>query len=61
MEVEGKDTQLREKVTQIDRQQREIQALRVGIHSTLEALNKLENVEHCGVEPEQAATMATQE
>ena len=40
MEVEDKNTQLREKVTQIDRQQREIQALRVGIHFTLEALNK---------------------
>ena len=36
MEVEDKNTQLREKVTQIDRQQREIQALMVGIHFTLE-------------------------
>ena len=40
MEVEDKNTQLGENVTQIDRQQREIQALRVGIHFTLEALNK---------------------
>ena len=32
MEVEDKNTQLRENVTQIDRQQREIQTLRVGIH-----------------------------
>ena len=40
MEVEDKNTQLQEKVTQIDRQQREIQALRVGTHFTLKALNK---------------------
>ena len=39
MEVEDKNTQLREKVTQIDRQQREIQSLMVGIHFTLEKNN----------------------
>ena len=38
MEVEDKNTQLQENVTQIDRQQREIQALRVGIHFTLEKI-----------------------
>ena len=36
MEVEDKDTQLREKISKIDRQQKEIQALRVGIYFTLE-------------------------
>ena len=39
MEVEDKDTQLREKISKIDRQQKEIQALRVGIHFTLEVDN----------------------
>ena len=40
MEVEDKDTQLREKISQFDRQQKEIQALMVGIYFTLEVLNK---------------------